>query len=70
VQRTDDVARAIEATLRRGGAPYVAVTVTGDTQGVSIDDDTARRVLEWRPVHCEPWLETATGHGRATGRRP
>lgn len=65
----DDLADAVEAALHRDGAPYAAVAVTGDTQGVSIDDDTATNVLGWKAVHREPWLVTAPGHAVRTDRR-
>jgi 2-alkyl-3-oxoalkanoate reductase len=44
-----DLARAIDAALRRRGT-YAAVPVTGDADGVSFRDDRAARMLSWTPV--------------------
>lgn len=52
----DDLVRALDAALERPGPPFAALAVTGDTRGVSIDDDLAERLLRWRPERREPWL--------------
>ncbi|MEV0727692.1 NAD(P)-dependent oxidoreductase [Polymorphospora sp. NPDC050346] len=46
----DDLAEATERTLHRGGPPYAAIAVTGDAGGTTIDDDSARSLLDWWPL--------------------